>query len=60
MFVQAKDSTVHKHRNGVALRQRRANKETLVQWQNGDRRWVYTSELQGEIRLVGEGHEDLE
>ncbi len=60
MFVQAKDSTVHKHKNGVALRQRRANAETLVQWQNGERRWVFTSELQGEIRLVGEGNDEDE
>tara|TARA_B100000427_G_C15223695_1_gene470225 strand:+ start:327 stop:512 length:186 start_codon:yes stop_codon:yes gene_type:complete len=54
MFVQSKDSTHHKHRNGIAIRQRRGERETLVQWQNGDQRWVATTELMGEIRLVGE------
>ena len=52
MFVQSKSTTFAKQRNGLALRQRRAKKETLVQWENGDQRWVDTSDLVGEIRLI--------
>ena len=33
-------------------RQRRGGNETLVQWQNGDQRWLATSDLQGDVRLV--------
>ena len=54
MFVESKETTCFEQRNGIALRQRRGHQETLVQWQNGDQRWVTTSELKGEIRLVGE------
>jgi len=52
MFVQSKDTTRVVHKNGVALRQRRGDRETLVQWQNGDQRWDNTDSLQGEIRLL--------
>ncbi len=52
MFIQSKATTFAKQRNGLALRQRRAKKETLVQWENGDQRWVETSDLVGEIRLI--------
>lgn len=52
MFIQSKATTFAKQRNGLALRQRRAKKETLVQWENGDQRWVNTSDLVGEIRLI--------
>ena len=52
MFVQSKATTFAKERNGLALRQRRGEKETLVQWENGDQRWVETSDLVGEIRLI--------
>ena len=54
MFVQSKATTFAKERNGLALRQRRGEKETLVQWENGDQRWVETSDLVGEIRLVAQ------
>ena len=57
MFVQSKATTNFKQRNGVALRQRRAQQETLVQWANGDQRWVPTSDLAGEIRLIGNNTE---
>jgi hypothetical protein len=53
MFVQSKATTFAKQRNGLAIEQRRAKKETLVQWENGDQRWVNTADLVGEIRLVG-------
>ena len=52
MFVQSKVTTNIKEQNGVAMRQRRGNRETLVQWQNGVQKWVPTEDLQGEIRLV--------
>ena len=52
MFVQSKATTFAKEKNGLALRQRRGEKETLVQWENGDQRWVETSDLVGEIRLI--------
>ena len=52
MFVQSKATTFAKEQNGLALRQRRGKKETLVQWENGDQRWVETSDLVGEIRLI--------
>ena len=52
MFVQSKATTFAKEKNGLALRQRRGERETLVQWENGDQRWVETSDLVGEIRLV--------
>ena len=52
MFVQSK-STIHAlQRNGVAIQQRRGGNETLVQWQNGDQRWVDTKDLAGEIKLI--------
>jgi hypothetical protein len=54
MFVQSKETTSFQQKNGIALRQRRGDRETLVQWENGDQRWVDTTALQGEIRLVGE------
>ena len=52
MFVQSKVTTNIKEQNGVAMRQRRGHRETLVQWQNGVQKWVATEDLQGEIRLV--------
>ena len=55
MFVQSKATTHAAQKNGVAMRQRRGGRETLVQWQNGTQRWVETSDLQGEIRLVDMG-----
>jgi len=53
MFVQSKVNTVHRQKNGVAIRQRRGERETLVQWENGVQRWVDTDDLSGTIRLVG-------
>ena len=44
---------VHEHKNGVAIHQRRNGKETLVQWENGNQRWVETEDLQGTVRLIG-------
>jgi len=54
VFVQSAAAINHKHKNGVALKQRRGHQETLVQWQNGDRRWIDTCELQGNIILIAE------
>ena len=55
MFVQSKVGTVHKQRNGVAIRQRRGESETLVQWENGQQRWIETSDLSGTIRIIDLG-----
>ena len=52
MFVQSKATTHALQRNGVAIQQRRGGNETLVQWQNGDPRWVSTKDLSGEIKLI--------
>ena len=54
MFVQSKATTFAKQRNGIAIKQRRGEKETLVQWENGDQRWVATADLSGAIRLMGD------
>lgn len=54
MFVQSKIETIHNHRNGLALQQRRNGQETLVQWENGAQRWVSTADLAGSVILVGE------
>ncbi len=54
MFVQSKSTTVTKQKNGLALRQRLGARETLVQWENGDQRWVDTIDLVGKIRLIDE------
>ena len=54
MFVQSKSTTFAKQKNGLALEQRRGKTETLVQWENGDQRWVETNDLAGEIRLLNE------
>ena len=59
MFVQSKSTTTAAHKNGVALRQRRAASETLVQWQNGHQRWVKTSDLEGTVRLIDREAEGL-
>ena len=53
MFVQSKSTTLTRQRNGIAIEQRRGETETLVQWENGDQRWVPTNDLAGTIRLVG-------
>lgn len=53
MFVQSKETTNAKHVNGLAIEQRRGHSETLVQWSNGDCRWVETSDLAGTVRLIG-------
>ena len=55
MFVERETSTLITEKNGVALRQRRGGRETLVQWSNGRQRWTATDELKGEIRLVDHG-----
>lgn len=55
MFVQSKVETVHNNKNGVAIQQRRGGNETLVQWENGRQHWVQTTDLQGEVKLIGEG-----
>ena len=52
MFVQSKATTSHREKNGMAMRQRRGGRETLVQWENGNQKWVDTSDLQGEIVLI--------
>lgn len=46
MFVTNHDSTDKRRNRGVALKQRRGGNETLVQWNNGDCRWVPTKSLQ--------------
>ncbi len=53
MFVQSKTTTLAKQKNGIAIEQRRGERETLVQWENGDTRWVQTEDLVGTIRLMG-------
>lgn len=53
MFVQSKATTLAQQKNGVAIKQRRNAQETLVQWENGDQRWVQTADLAGTIRLIG-------
>ena len=58
MFVQSKSTISANQKNGVALRQRRGQRETLVQWSNGDQRWVDTQDLAGEIRLIDTGEGD--
>ena len=52
MFVNSKSSSDFQHKNGLCIEQRRGGKETLVQWQNGAQRWEFTSELEGDVRLV--------
>lgn len=53
MFVQSLDTTNPKHVNGLAIEQRKGMKETLVQWSNGDMRWVATGSLAGNVSLIG-------
>ena len=52
MLVQSNGVTHNRHKDGVCLTQRRAGKETLVQWSNGDQRWCHTSDLVGNIVLL--------
>ena len=67
MFVQSVDTTNPKHVNGLAIEQRRGTSETLVQWSNGDCRWVPTGSLAGDVKLLNptssavsnDGHEDF-
>ena len=56
MFVQSVDTTNPKHVNGIAIEQRRGMRETLVQWSNGDVRWVLTGSLAGDVKLIGSNH----
>jgi len=53
MFVQSKVGIHFQQRNGVAIRRRRGEQETLVQWQNGDQRWIQTTDLIGTVRIIG-------
>ena len=53
MFVQSKITTNPKHTNGLAIEQRLGATETLVQWSNGDCRWVPTNDLAGTVKLIG-------
>ena len=55
MFVQSKVETIHNNKNGVAIQQRRGGSETLVKWESGRQHWVQTSDLQGTVKLIGEG-----
>ena len=55
MFVQSKVETIHNHKNGVAIQQRKCGRETLVQWENGRQYWVDTTDLLGTVKLIGEG-----
>ena len=52
MFVNSDTASNYKHKNGLCIAQRRAGKDTLVQWENGDQRWYPTDDLQGQIILV--------
>lgn len=52
MFVNSNSTSDFRHKNGLCIAQRRAGKETLVQWQNGDQRWCDTRDLDGLIILV--------
>jgi len=56
MFVQSKATTLAKQKNGLAIEQRLGGNETLVQWENGDQRWVPTEDLSGTIRLISTGN----
>ena len=56
MFVQSKATTQFGQKNGVAIRQRRNKKETLVQWSSGENRWINTDDLQGTVRLLDSGY----
>lgn len=55
MFVESNVETIHNHKNGIAIRQRRGTSETLVQWESGHQRWVNTNDLKNPhmIRLIG-------
>ena len=52
MFVNQNSSSDYRHKNGLCIAQRKGGHETLVQWQNGDQRWIATNDLQGKIVLV--------
>jgi hypothetical protein len=54
MFVQSKVETIHNHKNGLAIEQRRGGRETLVQWQNGRQYWVPTTDLLGTVKLISQ------
>lgn len=45
MFVQSKAVINPRHKNGLALEQRRGGSETLIQWCNGDQQWCHTIDL---------------
>ena len=56
MFIQSKAATNARHKNGLALEQRRAGKETLIQWSNGDQQWLRTHDLEyqgSNLTLIG-------
>jgi len=59
VFVQSTDTTNPRHKDGLAIEQRRGARETLVQWSNGDCQWVKTSELAGTVRLIGSDSSDV-
>tara|TARA_Y100000114_G_scaffold143538_1_gene151189 strand:+ start:389 stop:589 length:201 start_codon:yes stop_codon:yes gene_type:complete len=45
MFVQSKATTNIRHKDGLAIKQRRGGKQTLIQWSNGDQQWCETNDL---------------
>ena len=60
MLVQSKGSTRADHKDGLCIQQRRGGKETLVQWSNGDQRWIPTHDISGNVVLVGGSSEYVE
>jgi hypothetical protein len=60
MFVQSKTTTLHQHKDGICLSQRRGGRETLVQWSNGDQRWHQSLDLDGKIQIVIQEVQDVE
>jgi hypothetical protein len=56
MLVESSAVTNPRHKNGVALEQRRSGRETLIQWSNGDQMWCDTRDLEtsnDQIVLIG-------
>ena len=59
MFVQNTETTNGDQKDGVAIQQRRGGRETLVQWSNGDCRWINTDKLKGNLSQVEDRTKDM-
>jgi len=57
-FYNNSENTNSELKNGVVIEQRRGGRESLVQWSNGDCRWVDTHKLHKRKAKQNDGEQE--